>query len=68
MIIGRKPKLTAEQQLGLHEWAAERTRLLALLEGVGSFEAKAKELGIAESSARRYVARKLKRPIRQSAT
>ena len=57
MIIGRKPKLSAEQQEELRRWYTERAM---------TRREKARQLGIAESTLTRYLNGGLKRPIRCS--
>ena len=61
---GRKPKLNAAQQLDALRWANRRDRLRIELRALGTMPSKARELGIAESTLKRYIYEQQKQPVR----
>lgn len=64
MIVGRKPKLTPAQQIDALRWANKRDRLRVEIRELGTMPRKARELGIAESTLKRYIYGEQKQPVR----
>ena len=63
-IVGRKPKLSAAQQLEVVRWANRRDQLRRELREMGSAPIKAHEMGVSVSTLNAYIYGQQKCPVR----
>ena len=63
-IVGRRPKLSAAQQLDALRWANKRDQLRQELRELGTMTRKARELGICTKTLQCYLSGQQKFPVR----